>query len=143
MPTDAQSGSIPGEEKRQPLREKHQVRLLQDQEDGTGLPRLPNGVYGYTYAPAIAEAPLFHQYKYQSFEVHKLGDGSVVLIGFVTAENAVKIAASEPVKLRVLPDPTEQAQTIVALPLWRIQRFKEYSARDGQGLEVELLGARM
>jgi hypothetical protein len=143
MPTDAQTGTTPGEEQRQPLREKHQVRLLHDPEDGTGLLRLPNGVYGYTYAPAVGEAPLFHQYKYQSFEVHKLGDGTVVLIGFVTPENAARIAASEPVKLRLLPDPTDQASTIVALPLWRIQRFKEYSARDGQGLEVELLGAKM
>lgn len=143
MPTEAQTGSVPGEEQRKPLREKHQVRLLHDPEDGTGLPRLPNGVYGYTYAPAVGEAPLFHQYKYQSFEVHKLEDGTIVLIGFVTPENAARIAASEPVKLRLLPDPTDQAPSIVALPLWRIQRFKEYSARDGQGLEVELSGAKM
>ena len=143
MPAQAQTDSVPGEEHRKPLREKHQVRLLHDSEDGTGLPRLPSGVYGYTYAPALAEAPLFHQYKYQSFEVHKLRDGSTVLISFVTPENAAKIAASEPVKLRLLPGPADQAQTIVALPRWRIQRFKEYSARDGQGLEVELSGAKM
>lgn len=143
MTTQAQINTVPGEEQRRTLRQKHHVRPVAGQEEGTGLHRLPNGVYGFTYAPAMEEAPLFQEYKYQAFEVHKLEDGSNVLIGFLTEAIAAQIAASEPVKLRLLPDPAEQAQTVVAIPYWRIERFKEYSARDGQGLVLELIGGKM
>jgi hypothetical protein len=125
------------------LRQKHQVRLVSEQEEGSGVDRLPNGVYGYTYAPGLDQGPLFQQPRFQSFEVHKLADGTVAIIGYVTPEMAAKINGLEPLKLRLLPEPAGAASTAVALPIWRIGRQKEYSARDGQGLEVELIGGKI
>jgi hypothetical protein len=125
------------------LRQKHQVRLVNEQEEGSGVDRLPNGVYGYTYAPGVDQAPLFQQPKFQSFEVHKLADGAVAIVGYVSPEIAAKIEGFEPLKFRLLPEPAGPASTAVALPIWRIGRQREYSARDGQGLEVELIGGKM
>ena len=41
------------------VRVVHQVRLVADAEEGTGINALPNGVYGFTYSPALPNAPLF------------------------------------------------------------------------------------
>lgn len=133
----------PGEDLRRTLREKHGVRLVTEQEEGFGIHRLPNGVYGFTYATGLDEAPLFQQHRYQSFEVHKLSDGTVVLLGFVSPETARQIDDYQPVQFRLRPEPAAGAAVAVALPLWRIQRQKEHSARDGQGLEVHLIGGKM
>jgi len=131
------------DEHRKALRDQHTVRLVNPEEEGSGLHRLPNGVYGFTFAPGFNEAPLFREPRFHSFEVHKLPDGTVVLIGFVSPEAAAHLQAYEPAKIRLLPDSTDQAQTPVALPLWRIRRHREHSAREGEGLEIELVGGKM
>ena len=142
MTNPAPINPVPGEEHRLAFRKKHQVRLVTEEEEGFGVHRLPNGVYGYTFAPGLDKAPLFRAHKYQSFEAHKLADGTVVLIGFVTSEAAKRIETFEPAKLRLRPEPGEDAVVAVAVPLWRIQRHKEYSTRDGKGLEIELIGGK-
>lgn len=124
------------------LRVQHQVRLVNEQEEGTGLHRLPNGVYGHTYAPGREEAPLFRVHKLQSFEVHKLGDATAVLVGFVSPAQAGEIQRGEPLAFRLRPEPAEDADTLVSIPLWQIRRHQEHSARDGRGLEIELIGGR-
>jgi hypothetical protein len=137
-----QAKAVPGEDLRRAFREKHGVRLVTAEEEGTGLHRLPNGVFGYTYAPGLDQAPLFQEYRYQAFETHKLADGTVVLIGFVTPAEAAQIEAFEAIRFRLLPAPSDEAQTAVALPLWRIQRHREHSTRDGKGFEVDLIGGK-
>ena len=41
------------------LRAAHGVRLVTETEEGTGVDRLPGGVYGFTYSPGLPNAPLF------------------------------------------------------------------------------------
>src|SRR6185436_6777088 len=41
------------------LREAHQVRVVSEAEEGTGVNALPGGVYGFTYSPGLPSAPLF------------------------------------------------------------------------------------
>ena len=41
------------------LRAAHGVRLVSGGEEGTGLNALPGGLYGFTYSPGLASAPLF------------------------------------------------------------------------------------
>ena len=56
------------------LREAHRVRLVTSEEEGSGLNRLPPGVYGFTYSPGIDEAPIFAKRSFRSYEAHKLAE---------------------------------------------------------------------
>lgn len=127
------------EDERAALRAKHQVRALTDLEDGTGLHRLPNGVYGFTYAPGPRDAPLFRTPRTHTFEVHKLADGKVMLVGYVSPEVASRIENDrQPVEVRLFPRPREGASALVTLPLARMIRYREFSTRDGGAFEMRL-----
>ncbi len=54
------------------LRQTHKVRLVTAAEEGGGVNALPAGVYGFTYSPALVNAPLFTTRRYRSYETHKL-----------------------------------------------------------------------
>ena len=127
------------ETERAALRAKHQVRSLTDREDGTGLHRLPNGVCGFTYAPGPRDAPLFRTPRPHTFEVHKLADGKVMLVGYVAPEVAARIE-NDPqlVEVRLFPAPRNEANTLVSLPLTRMVRHREFSTRDGGAFEMHL-----
>ena len=130
------------ENERAALRAKHQVRTLTDLEDGTGLHRLPHGVYGFTYAPGPKDTPLFQTSRPQAFEMHKLADGTVVLVGYVTGELAARIESDrQPLEVRLFPAPRDEANTLVSLPLARLIRYREFSTRDGGALEMHVTPA--
>ena len=122
------------------LRAKHQVRLVSVEEEGTALNRLPDGVYGFSGAPTQYDAPLFRKKDYLSFEIHKLPDGTEFLVGFVSQEDAIKVAAAnEHVTLKAFPDPEGMAGTLVRISLDRVVRHNEFSKlRQGKGLNLEL-----
>jgi hypothetical protein len=129
----------PGATDRAMLRRKHAVTLVSEADEGFGADRQSAGVYGFSYAPALASAPLFRRRTYQSFEVHKLQDGSVVIVGFVPEQVARQIEEGrEALRFRLLPEPREDAAAAVAIPHWRIARSRDHSARDGKGLELQL-----
>jgi hypothetical protein len=50
------------------LRMAHQVRLVNSEEEGTGVNGLVGGVYGFTYSPGLVNAPLFAMRRYRSYE---------------------------------------------------------------------------
>ena len=103
------------------LRIQHQVRLVESEEEGTALDRLPAGVYGFAYAPGQTAIPLFAKKTYHSFEIHKTADGSAYLLGFVSSEEAAAIeSAKEGAAIRLFPDPWENSQRLVSVPLARV-----------------------
>ena len=127
------------ENERAALRAKHQVRDLTDLEDGTGLHRLPNGVYGFTYVPGLRDTPLFRTSRPHTFEMHKLADGKVLLVGYVSKQLAARIGSDrQPVEVRLFPAPRDEADTLVSLPLTRMIRYREFSTRDGGAFEMRL-----
>src|SRR5215510_162725 len=84
------------------LRMAHQVRLVNDSEEGTGVNGLPGGVYGFTYSPGLTNAPLFAIRRYRSYETHKLPSGDVFVIGFAKPETArVLSTANEEMTLQI------------------------------------------
>ena len=123
------------------FRAKHQVRLIDAGEQGTGLDRLPAGVYGFTYAPGNDIVPLFSKRDYHSFEVHKSADGAGYVIGFVTPEEAAKIETmAEGAPIRLYPSPFESSETLVSVPLSRVSASKRGLPReDGNPLPFTLL----
>jgi hypothetical protein len=122
------------------LRTLHQVRLVENAEDGSAAAALPNGVYGFTYAPAEAAIPLFAKKSWHSFEFHKLRDGSEHLVGFVTAREAELIRQGRQAEVVLFPEPWEDATELVSLALSRIVPTRKGPAREGgNGLKLEVI----
>lgn len=125
----------------QALRARNRVRLVEGQEIGFGVDHLPNGVYGFTFTPQ-RETPLFEKKMFRSFEAHKLSDGAVHIVGFVTQEEADQIAfADKRFDVKLYPDPYEESVVAVSVPTDRIARPAEPSRDNGNFLKLELYPA--
>jgi hypothetical protein len=121
------------------LRTVHQVRLVEDAEEGTGVNALPNGTYGFTYSPGLANAPLFAIRRYRSYETHRLPSGEVFIIGFVTREAYGQTTSStSEMMIQLQPEPEGAADTLVAVPYSRIAQHRQYAAPNQHGFAVTL-----
>jgi hypothetical protein len=122
------------------LREEHGVRLLTEQEEGFGLAGVPQGVYGFAYAPGADEIPLFRNKTFQSFEVHKLTSGAELLIGFVTPKEAIDIEmGNKTAEIRLYPEPSAEATRLVSVNLVAIVANKKGPSRtEGNSLSLRL-----
>jgi len=113
------------------LRSQRALRSLKTEEEGTALPGLPAGIYGFTYSPNFEATPLFTGKRYQSFEFHKLADGAVELVGYVTAGEAERVKSGDPgIEVHLYPDPWKDAAHLVSLPLARLARTTQRPARE-------------
>jgi hypothetical protein len=131
----------PSTEGQEALRREHQVRLVLPDEEGTGVNALPGGVFGYTYSPALPNAPLFAVRRYRSYETHKVASGEVFVVGFATVEDAARMAsASEEVTLQIQPQPEDGAATLVQIPYSRIRHHRQYAAPNQHGFSVTVRG---
>jgi hypothetical protein len=121
------------------LRVVHQVRLVNDGEEGTGVNALANGTYGFTYSPGLPNAPLFAVRRYRSFETHRLPSGDVFIIGFVTRDDSGRMTSStSDVMVQLQPEPDGDATTLVAIPYSRIKHHRQYAAPNQHGFAVTL-----
>jgi hypothetical protein len=113
------------------LRSQRKLRELENAEEGFAFPALPAGIYGFTYSPNFEATPLFSNKRYQSFEFHKLADGAVELIGYLTAAEAdlVKSGQAE-IEVHLYPDPWKDADQLASLPLARLVRSKQRPLRE-------------
>ena len=119
------------------LRQDHNVRLVSAEEEGSGVNALPGGVFGYTYSPALPNAPLFATRRFRTYETHKLASGEVFIVGFATVEDAAQLAsASEDITLLIHPQPEDGATTLVRIPYTRIRQHRQYAAPNQHGFTV-------
>jgi hypothetical protein len=119
------------------LRQQHQVRLVEPAEEGSGVNALPNGVFGFTYSPALPNAPLFATRRYRSYETHKTASGEVYVIGFATPDDARKLqSAMEDVTILIQPQPEDDRTTMVEIPYARIRHHRQYAAPNQHGFTV-------
>lgn len=122
------------------LREAHQVRLVTEAEEGTGVNVLPGGVYGFTYSPGLANAPLFSVRRYRSYEIHKLPGGDVFVIGFATPDVARALStAAQEMTVRIQPQEADGSATLVTIPYSRIRQHRQYAAPNQEGFTVTVL----
>lgn len=125
------------------LRVAHQVRLVTEAEEGTGLTALPGGVFGFTYSPGLPGAPLFAVRRYRSFETHKLPGGEIFVIGFAPAEVARALStASVETTLQIHAQPEGENDTLVTIPYSRIRQHRQYAAPNQDGLTVTVIPSR-
>lgn len=119
------------------LRVAHQVRLVNDAEEGNGVNALPGGTYGFTYSPGLPNAPLFAIRRYRSYETHKLPSGDVYIIGFATADAARSVStATAEMSLQIHPQPEGEYDTLVTVPYSRIRQHRQYAAPNQDGFSV-------
>ena len=121
------------------LRVAHGVRVVTTAEEGGGVNMLPNGVYGFTYSPALPNAPLFAVRRYRSYETHKLATGEIFVVGFATPEVAATISASAAdATILIQPEPDQDASVLVQIPYSRISNHRQYAAPNQHGFTVTL-----
>jgi hypothetical protein len=122
------------------LRVAHQVRLVGEAEEGTGVNALPGGVYGFTYSPGLPNAPLFAVARYRSYETHKLPSGEVFVIGYARREVARELSvAAEEMTIQIHPQGERDYDTLVTIPYSRIRKHRQYAAPNQEGFTVTVL----
>jgi hypothetical protein len=120
------------------LRAANRVELVDRADEGKGIVNAPNGVYGFTFSPH-QESPIFRKRMHESFEVHKLKDGSVYLVGFVTNGEAEDLSAQDKyVDITLYPDQWEDSTNLVCIERERVLRGKGPARSEGNPLYLEL-----
>ena len=124
------------------LRTAHGVRIVTEAEEGTGVNALPAGVYGFTYSPALPNAPLFAVARYRSYETHKLSDGEVFVIGFATPADVARLQSGDGEQtILIQPYPEDGSNTLVKIPYSRIRQHRQYAAPNQHGFTVTIAAA--
>jgi hypothetical protein len=122
------------------LRIAHQVRVVADAEEGSGVNVLPGGVYGFTYSPGLQNAPLFAVRRYRTYEIHKLPSGEVFIIGFTKADVARELStAAKEMTIQIHPQSADLFDTLVTIPYSRIRHHRQYAAPNQDGFTVTVL----
>ncbi len=133
---------MPATADQEALRVTHQVRLVSDGEEGTGVNALPGGVFGFTYSPGLQNAPLFAVRRFRSYELHKLPGGDVFVIGYAKAGIARELSTStEEMTIQIHPQAEGESDTLVTIPYSRIRRHRQYAAPNQDGFSVTVLPA--
>ncbi|HUQ91778.1 MAG TPA: hypothetical protein VM120_08855 [Bryobacteraceae bacterium] len=117
---------------REKLRVERGLRLISEAEQGNAVEYCPNGIYGFTYAPNTEAGPLWIKPTFQIFEVHKLADGNIHLVGFMTTADAQALEQGKDAgELKLYPEPFEQATRLCSVPRARILKAKQVSREHG------------
>ncbi len=126
---------------RETLRQRHGVRLVQANEEGASIHDVPDGVYGFTHSPAVA-APLFSQFRYRAFEMHRTG-GEAFIVGFMSKADADRLRdTADEADVTLFHDRVGDADVLVAVPYTRIVRHRQYSGHNTPGLPLRISQAR-
>jgi hypothetical protein len=135
----AQDPNVTLSPERQALRARAQVRLIRPDEEGSGIRRLPEGVYGFSSAASSGEIPLFSKPIYGAFEVHKLAGGEVAWIGYVSEEDFRRLEeGAEPFSMELYPEPHGSATLLVSVPASRVDRRSPQARENGMPMRVEV-----
>ncbi|HXG91443.1 MAG TPA: hypothetical protein VNN73_03620 [Blastocatellia bacterium] len=130
--------NAPESDEREALRASHQVKLLEEKQQGFGVDNLPGGVYGFSFSPHN-EAPLFQNKLFRNFEVHKLADETVHFIGYVSEDDAARLSnQNDYAEVILYPDKWQDALKIVSLPRARLLKTKGPSRDEGNGMKLKL-----
>jgi hypothetical protein len=123
---------------REAFRKKFNVRIVKSEEEGTSILRLPEGVYGYTTAPASDEMPTFASPVYRCTELIRTGE-EILMLGYLNPNEADAVeAGQEPVAATLYPEPYEQATRLVSIPVSRIDRRRPPTRDEGNSMKIDV-----
>lgn len=125
------------------LRKERQLTLVQGPNEGDAIDFLPPGTYGFTYSPATDGVPLFSMNTFQIYEVHKLKDGTVHYLGFLTPEEAKAAdTATDAIDVTLYPEPHEKSTQFVSVPRHRVLKSRPPSRDQGNFIPLTLSSKR-
>ena len=112
------------------LRQKHQLRPLTEQEDGTKIQDLPNGIYGFSMCRVVSlSAKRGNTF---SLEIHKHYDGIVYYVGYASDEDIGKyLAHQRNFHILTSPHSWERASSLFEIPIEFVSKCEERPFRDG------------
>ena len=123
---------------REAFRKKFNVRIVASEQEGTSILRLPQGVYGFTTAPASDEMPVFSKPVYRCTELIRTAE-EILLLGYLNpAESEIVEKGLEPATVTLYPEPYEQATRLVAIPVSRIDRRRPPTRDEGNSMKMEV-----
>ena len=132
--------NTPATAAQQALRAAHDVRIVSPAEEGMGVNSLPGGVYGFTYSPALANAPLFAERRFRCYETHKLAGGEIFVVGFTDVESAAALEANSGEQTLVIqPEPDATANVLVKVPYSRMRHNRQHAAPNQHGFTVTVV----
>jgi hypothetical protein len=121
------------------FRERFNVRLVTEKEEGSHIENMPEGVYGFTCSPASEELPLFIKPIYQCTEIHKLAGGEVCYIGYVTSREYETLQRGmEPATVNLYPEPYGESTKLVSVPHSRVDRKRLPTREEGNAMKMEI-----
>ncbi len=117
---------------REKLRAERKLRPLNRAEEGSAIDLLAGGVYGFTYSPGTEGVPLYSNWTFQCFEAHKLFNGSLHLLGYLSDADFQAFESSKATtELKLYPDLYEDARKFVSVPQERVLKAKPASRDQG------------
>lgn len=112
------------------LRSERGLRALTPAEEGLAMQQLPNGIFGFSFAPGYSETPVYSRRPYQCFELHKLENGEIHVIGLVTPEDKEKLGSGKEATVSIYPEPFKSATELVSVADRRIAPARKAVARE-------------
>jgi hypothetical protein len=111
-------------------RQAHQLRPLTEQEDGTKIQDLPNGIYGFSRCSVVSlSAKRGHTF---SLEIHKHDDGIVYYVGYASDEQIEKYLTQQH-NFHILTSPHSRgrASSFFEIPVAFVSKCEERALGDG------------
>jgi hypothetical protein len=123
---------------REAIRSQHKVTSVRKEEEGIPWGRVTSSSWGWTVTPAGDNGGVFQKPIFRAWELHKLADGSLHIIGFADSANALKISSQGAEDVILFPDPEGDATQLVVLPHSRIASFKPLDRTNANSLRASL-----
>jgi hypothetical protein len=111
------------------LRQKHQLRLLTEREEGTKVEELPNGIYGFSMCRVVAlRATRGNTF---SLEIQK-HDGIIFYVGYAADEEIEQyLTRQKNFHILTSPHPRKGASSLFEIPVEFISKCEERPVGDG------------
>lgn len=136
--TGSPSGSVAGADI-EALRLTRKLAIIQGANEGEAIEFVKPGTYGFTYSPVTDGVPLFSRQSFQIFEVHKLLDGAVHYIGYLTPEEALALdKATDAIDVTLYPEAHEKSTQMVSVPKDRVLKSRTASRDQGNFIPLTL-----
>jgi hypothetical protein len=111
-------------------RQAHQLRPLTEQEAGTKIQDLPNGIYGFSMCNVVSLSA--KRGNTVALEIHKHDDGIVYYAGYASEEQIEKyLTLQHNFHILTSPHPREQASSFFEIPVAFVSKCEERSLGDG------------
>ena len=119
-------------------RAKNEVQLIPVNLEGELISHLTSAYFGFTYSPAEHESGLFAKPSYLGYEVHRLKDGDVMILGYAAAGVAKAVEAGEDISFDLYPVATSEAEAFVQVRRSQVTRSKALDRQHFNRLALTL-----